>query len=165
MDWTFGSSAIKKREEQFNAQHGDNVWFGVGTFGTDDDPLKVNINYLASYRSWNYKSKNLQVSRVWEPAIACQWGTPAVGMWVQEHPWKDTSLHSRSTPAMMWQIYNLTYRWRLVREEKWSETLTCQVGNGGTGAFNNCAGQGWSMFPGPFSEAVWGHQYGGCDYR
>ena len=47
MDWTFGSSAIKKREEQFNAQHGDNVWFGVGTFGTDDDPLKVNINYLA----------------------------------------------------------------------------------------------------------------------
>ena len=40
-----------------------------------------------------------------------------------------------------------------------------QMGNGGTGAFNNCAGSGWSMFPGPFDESIWGHQYGGCDYR
>ena len=40
-----------------------------------------------------------------------------------------------------------------------------QVGNGGTGAFNNCAGDGWSMFPGEFTEQVWGAQYGGCDYR
>merc|ERR1712158_78154 len=40
-----------------------------------------------------------------------------------------------------------------------------QMGNGGTGAFNNCAGDGWSMFPGPFSQDVWGAQYGGCDYR
>ena len=40
-----------------------------------------------------------------------------------------------------------------------------QMGNGGTGAFNNCAGQSWSMFPGPFEEAIWGAQYGGCSYR
>ena len=40
-----------------------------------------------------------------------------------------------------------------------------QMGNGGTGAFNNCAGQGWSMFPGPFEEDIWGAQYGGCSYR
>ena len=40
-----------------------------------------------------------------------------------------------------------------------------QMGNGGTGAFNNCAGQSWSMFPGPFDEAIWGAQYGGCSYR
>ena len=39
------------------------------------------------------------------------------------------------------------------------------MGNGGTGAFNNCAGQGWSMFPGPYTEEIWGKQYGGCDYR
>ena len=39
------------------------------------------------------------------------------------------------------------------------------MGNGGTGAFNNCAGQSWSMFPGPFDEAIWGAQYGGCSYR
>ena len=40
-----------------------------------------------------------------------------------------------------------------------------QMGNGGTGAFNNCAGSSWSMFPGPFDEAIWGAQYGGCSYR
>lgn len=40
-----------------------------------------------------------------------------------------------------------------------------QMGNGGTGLFNNCAGQGWSMFPGPYTEEIWGNQYGGCDYR
>jgi len=40
-----------------------------------------------------------------------------------------------------------------------------QMGNGGTGAFNNCAGDSWSMFPGPFDGGIWGAQYGGCEYR
>ena len=43
--------------------------------------------------------------------------------------------------------------------------LPTQMGNGGTGAFNNCAGQSWSMFPGPFSGEIWGEVYGGCSYR
>ncbi len=40
-----------------------------------------------------------------------------------------------------------------------------QMGNGGTGAFNNCAGQGWSMFPGEFTYEIWGDQYGGSPFR
>jgi hypothetical protein len=63
-----------------------------------------------------------------------------------------------------------------------------QIGNGGTGAFNNCAGkvwllrpikyakttfetvckissQAWSMFPGAFDPSIWGAVYGGCNYR
>ena len=40
-----------------------------------------------------------------------------------------------------------------------------QMGNGGTGAFNNCAGDDWSMFPGAFDQDIWGAVYGGCDYR
>jgi hypothetical protein len=36
-----------------------------------------------------------------------------------------------------------------------------QVGAGGAGAFNNCAGKDGSMFPG--ATDVWGHQYGGPD--
>merc|ERR1712032_443283 len=38
-----------------------------------------------------------------------------------------------------------------------------QQGDGGTGAFNNCAGKPGSMFPG--GNDVWGHQYGGVDHR
>lgn len=44
-----------------------------------------------------------------------------------------------------------------------------QVGNGGAGLFNTCAGgtnPGWdSMFPGAYDESTWGHQYGGFDNR
>lgn len=38
-----------------------------------------------------------------------------------------------------------------------------QQGDGGTGAFNNCAGKPGSMFPG--DNNVWGHIYGGVDHR
>jgi len=39
-----------------------------------------------------------------------------------------------------------------------------QIGDGGCGAFNTCAGgSGESMFPGSYSP--WGKQYGGVDYR
>jgi len=40
MDWTFGSSAMQAAESQFKATTGDQVRFGVGTFGSGDDPLK-----------------------------------------------------------------------------------------------------------------------------
>jgi len=37
-----------------------------------------------------------------------------------------------------------------------------QVGNGGTGAFNNCAGKSWSMYPDGYD---WGQVYGGSTTR
>lgn len=40
MDWTFGSSAMQAAEAQFKTRSGEHVRFGVGTFGTGDDPLK-----------------------------------------------------------------------------------------------------------------------------
>jgi hypothetical protein len=38
-----------------------------------------------------------------------------------------------------------------------------QIGDGGAGAFNTCAGKNSSMYPG--TVAAWGHQYGGVDTR
>lgn len=38
-----------------------------------------------------------------------------------------------------------------------------QIGAGGAGAFNTCAGDSNSMFPGP--KKAWGHQYGGPDKK
>lgn len=40
MDWTFGSTAMQAAELQFQNSSGYRVRFGVGTFGTADDPLK-----------------------------------------------------------------------------------------------------------------------------
>lgn len=44
-----------------------------------------------------------------------------------------------------------------------------QVGDGGAGLFNSCAGGSSpgvnSMFPGPYSLDTWGKQYGGVDNR
>eukprot|EP00475_Leptophrys_vorax_P024610 TRINITY_DN33_c0_g1_i1.p1 TRINITY_DN33_c0_g1~~TRINITY_DN33_c0_g1_i1.p1 ORF type:complete len:344 (+),score=98.01 TRINITY_DN33_c0_g1_i1:106-1137(+) len=39
-----------------------------------------------------------------------------------------------------------------------------QIGDGGAGAFNNCAGKSFSMFPGSY-DGTWGKQYGGVDHR
>jgi len=38
MDWTFGSSSMRRAEAAFKASSGEDVFFGVGTFGTSDDP-------------------------------------------------------------------------------------------------------------------------------
>lgn len=38
-----------------------------------------------------------------------------------------------------------------------------QMGAGGVGLFNTCAGDDFSMYPGP--KSVWGHQYGGLDHK
>jgi hypothetical protein len=44
-----------------------------------------------------------------------------------------------------------------------------QVGNGGAGKFNTCAGGSSpghnSMFSGPYNSATWGHNYGGADHK
>jgi len=38
LDWTFGSSAMKAAEAAFLNETGMDVFFGVGTYGTSDDP-------------------------------------------------------------------------------------------------------------------------------
>jgi len=40
MDWTFGSSAIRGAEASFRGRSGQDVYFGVGTYGTSSDPMK-----------------------------------------------------------------------------------------------------------------------------
>merc|ERR1712187_266432 len=44
-----------------------------------------------------------------------------------------------------------------------------QVGDGGAGLFNTCAGGSSpghdTMYPGPYSDDTWGRQYGGADTR
>lgn len=37
MDWTFGSVAMRAAEKAFKARTGEDVYLGVGTFGTNDD--------------------------------------------------------------------------------------------------------------------------------
>jgi len=37
MDWTFASSAMRRAEASFKASSGEDVYFGVGTFGTSAD--------------------------------------------------------------------------------------------------------------------------------
>eukprot|EP00475_Leptophrys_vorax_P024614 TRINITY_DN33_c0_g1_i5.p1 TRINITY_DN33_c0_g1~~TRINITY_DN33_c0_g1_i5.p1 ORF type:complete len:343 (+),score=84.97 TRINITY_DN33_c0_g1_i5:51-1079(+) len=113
MDWTFGSTAMVAAENSFNAQTGDNVYFGVGTYGSSSDPIR---GLGACYR--------LKVDGVDRDIIA-------------------QSINTGSDVA--------------------GNQFDLQVGNGGAGAFNNCAGKSFSMFPGSYD--AWGHQYGGSDNR
>merc|ERR1712066_1063828 len=36
MDWTFGSKTMQAQEGKFASRTGDEVFFGVGSFGSDD---------------------------------------------------------------------------------------------------------------------------------
>lgn len=36
LDWTFGSAAMRQQESLFSARTGESVYFGVGSFGSDD---------------------------------------------------------------------------------------------------------------------------------
>jgi len=129
MDWTFGSNKLKEAEEAFSKRvYGaeGQVWFGVGTFGTGDDPMQGLGNcYRMVIRDTN--CGNIDGGELLERNVIAQ------------------SINTGHDVA------NIQF--------------DLQMGNGGTGAFNNCAGQSWSMFPGPFSEEIWGEQYGGCSYR
>jgi hypothetical protein len=113
MDWTFGSTAMKAAEEQFNAANAENVYFGVGTYGTSSDPIR---GLGACYR--------LKVDTIDRDLIV-------------------QSINTGSDVA--------------------GNQFDLQVGNGGAGAFNNCAGKGFSMFPGSYD--AWGKIYGGSDNR
>jgi len=126
MDWTFGSSRLQRQEEAFRARTGEEVWFGVGTFGTAADPM---AGLGACYRLVVHETDCGELR-----------GGPRLR--------RDIIAQSVNTGS---DVSNIQF--------------DLQVGNGGTGAFNNCAGDGWSMFPGEFTEQVWGAQYGGCDYR
>jgi len=126
MDWTFGSNKMKELEEEFNSQNNENVWFGVGTFGTQDDPLMgLGACYRLSIRDTN--CGDIEGGEPLERHVIAQ------------------SINTGHDVA------NIQF--------------DLQMGNGGTGAFNNCAGKGWSLFPGAFTEDVWGAEYGGCNYR
>jgi len=126
MDWTFGAKKIQEQEAKFTSRTGENVWFGVGTFGTSDDPM---MGLGACYR--------LVVKET-----ACY----------DRMAGKDLEKH------IIAQSINTGFDVSNIQ-------FDLQIGNGGTGAFNNCAGKGWSMFPGEFNQETWGAEYGGCDYR
>jgi hypothetical protein len=103
-----------------------NVWFGVGTFGTDNDPM-LGLGNCYRLKVRDTACGNLESGLLLDREIIAQ------------------SINTGHDVA------NIQF--------------DLQVGNGGTGAYNNCAGNSWSMYPGPADESVWGNQYGGCDYR
>jgi hypothetical protein len=113
MDWTFGSTAMKAAEDKFNAANGDSVYFGVGTYGSGDDPIK---GLGACYR--------LKID----------------GMD------RDLLVQSINTGG-----------------DVSGNQFDLQIGDGGAGIYNSCAGSSWSMFPG--GTDVWGNKYGGVDHR
>lgn len=115
MDWTFGSMAMQKAETAFNKRTNDNVYFGVGTYGTADDEQR---GLGGCYR--------LKVGGV-DKDILVQ------------------SINTGSDVA--------------------GNQFDLQIGDGGAGAFNTCAGGGAnsSMYPGSYT--AWGHQYGGVDNK
>jgi len=123
MDWTFGSQAMREAEAAFKQRTAEDVYFGVGTFGTSDDAQR---GLGACYR--------LQI------------GTEGGGVA------KDLLLQSINTGS---DVSGFQF--------------DLQVGDGGAGAFDTCAGGATpghdSMYPGPYSEDTWGHIYGGADTR
>merc|ERR1711936_575634 len=126
MDWTFGSNKMQRQEEQFHQRTGESVWFGGGTFGTDEDIMQGLGNcYRMKVQDTNCED-------------------PLGGMPLE----RDIIAQAINTGS---DVANIQF--------------DLQIGNGGTGAYNSCAGQSSSMFPGPWTEAVWGAPYGGCEYR
>ena len=113
MDWTFGSLTMKRQEEAFNARTGNSIYFGVGTYGTSNDPQR---GLGACYR--------LVVSGLDRDLIV-------------------QSINTGSDVD--------------------GNQFDMQVGCGGAGAFNSCAGGAAAMFPGDYTN--WGHIYGGVDHR
>lgn len=108
MDWTFGSTAMQAAEAAFVKAGGDDVFFGVGTYGTG--------TLGACYR--------LKAQGVAKDIIAQSINT------------------GHDVAATQFDL---------------------QIGAGGAGAFNTCAGAARSMYDG--GRASWGCQYGGVDNR
>lgn len=123
MDWTFGSKGMQGAETSFSQRTGEDVYFGVGTFGTSNDIMR---GIGACYR--------LQI------------GSEGGGVG------KDLLLQSINTGS---DVSGFQF--------------DLQVGDGGAGLFNTCAGGSSpgrdTMYPGPYSNNTWGRQYGGADTR
>jgi len=113
MDWTFGSHAMRKAEEAFNARTGNNVYFGIGTYGTGTDPQR---GLGACYK-----------------------------------------IHAEGLDrALLVQSVN-------TGSDVAGNQFDLQIGDGGAGAYNTCAGADGAMYPGTVDP--WGKQYGGVDNR
>ena len=110
MDWTFGSQSMLAAEKSFNSREGEDVYFGVGTYGTSDQMRGIGACFRLTVDTMD---KQLIVQSV-------NTGSDVSG-----------------------------------------NQFDLQVGAGGAGAYNNCAGASGAMFPG--STDVWGKQYGGPD--
>lgn len=113
MDWTFGSHAMQAAESAFSHRTGQNVYFGVGTYGTENDPQR---GLAACYR--------LTVEGVDKDIVA-------------------QSINTGFDVA--------------------GKQFDLQIGAGGAGAYNTCAGSAGSMFPGGRDD--WGCIYGGIDSK
>jgi len=113
MDWTFGSAALRAAEADLKKESGEDVFMGVGTYGTSEDPQN---GLGACYR--------LRVEGVEKDIIA-------------------QSINTGHDVA--------------------GNQFDLQIGAGGAGAFNTCAGDDASMYPG--GRGVWGCVYGGIDNR
>jgi hypothetical protein len=113
MDWTFGSVAMRAAEASFTKRTSEDVYFGVGTYGTSSDPQR---GLGACYR--------MKIDTVD----------------------KDILVQSVNTGS-----------------DVTGNQFDLQIGDGGAGAFNTCAGKPFSMFPGAVD--AWGHIYGGVDFR
>jgi len=109
MDWTFGSTAMLAAEAAFHQRTGEDVYLGVGTWGSAE-------GLGACYR--------LKVEDVDKEIIA-------------------QSLNTGHDVA--------------------GNQFDLQIGAGGAGAFNTCAGGTGSMYTGTVEP--WGCQYGGVDSR
>lgn len=107
MDWTFGSVYMKKAEAAF-ANTSNDVYFGIGSFGSSDQMKGLGACYRMKVKGVD---KDLIVQ-------AINTGSDVQG-----------------------------------------NQFDLQVGDGGFGANNKCAGSSGSMYPG--STAAWGDMYGG----
>jgi len=108
MDWTFGSQYMKKAEAAFKADTKEDVYFGVGSFGSDDQMKGLGMCF-------RMKVKGID---------------------------KDLIVQGINTGG-----------------DVQGNQFDMQVGDGGFGANNKCAGSSGSMYPG--STASWGDMYGG----
>jgi hypothetical protein len=112
MDWTFGSQSLLKAEAAFKSSTGNDVYFGVGSFGSSDQMSGLGACYRLKVQGVD---KNLIVQSI-------NTGSDVQG-----------------------------------------NQFDLQIGDGGFGANNKCAGTSTSMFPG--STASWGNMYGGVSTR
>jgi len=112
MDWTFGSQVLQKAEASFKSSTGENVYLGVGSFGSSDQMAGLGSCFRITVAGVD----------------------------------RDLIVQSINTGS-----------------DVQGNQFDLQVGDGGFGANNKCAGSTTSMFPG--STAPWGDVYGGVKTR